>query len=150
MRSTLFAFLCLAAVPAFAGDVHNCSGLAARAETMAEPWQANTRTFANGAVRIAVMDTTEPAASASHLLVLSPPYDELGLRQCRVVSFDGLIGYGSLTLQGMTVDCDPATGLMLEMPITVYNPETALFDAGALFVAINQATGRITAEEIGS
>ena len=130
MRFPLAVLLAgLAALPAVAGDVHECD-FAAHAANIAEPWETNTRTFANGAVRIAVLDTTEPAAAAFHLLILSPPYAELGLRQCRVVSFDEAYGYGSLTLAGMAAGYDPAIGLTLELPITVYNPETALFDPG--------------------
>lgn len=150
MRAALPALLALAALPASAGEVHDCSGFEASSENIVEPWEENTRTFANGAVRIAVLDTAEPAAAAFHLLILSPPYDELGLRQCRVVSFRDGMGYGSMSLEGLDAGYDPATGLTLELPISVYNPETALFDQGALFVTINQATGAVTAEEIGS
>lgn len=149
MRFVLSALFGLAALPGFAGDVHDCD-FAAQAQNIAEPWEENTRTFANGAVRVAVLDTTEPAAAAFHLLVLSPPYTELGTRQCRVVSFEGGHGYASLTLDGLVADYHPSTGLTLEMAISVYNQDTALFDPGSLFVTINQATGQITAEEIGS
>ena len=45
------------------------------ASSIFEPWEEFTRTFANGAVRIAVIDMVEPGGAPLHLLVLSPPYD---------------------------------------------------------------------------
>jgi len=46
----------------------------ASAQYLAEPWGENTATFGNGATRIAVIDTTEPAAGSFGLVILSPPY----------------------------------------------------------------------------
>jgi hypothetical protein len=150
MRTAFSALLALASFPAIAGDVRDCRDDTDRARNIAEPWAENTRTFANGAVRIAVLDTLEPAAAAFHLLVLSPPYDEIGDRQCRLVSCAHGMGYASLTLEGMDAGYDPTRGLTLEMPITQFNPNTGGFDAGSLLVTLDQATGEITAEEIGS
>lgn len=144
-----FVLACLA-LPAAAAEVRDCNGPEAGAFWIAEPWEANTRTFANGAVRIAVLDTVEPAAASFHLMVIAPPYDELGLPQCRVVSFAPGTGYGSMTLDGMTSGYDPARGLTLEIAISAYNPATGGFDPGALWLTINQATGEIAAEDIGS
>ena len=78
-----------------AQSVSNCDWRA-RADAIAEPWEVNTRTYANGAVRVAMLDTIEPGAGALHLLVMAPPYDDLGLRKCDVVSFDGGIGFAGM------------------------------------------------------
>lgn len=152
-RSHVLA-VCLSAtaLQVAAAEVHDCSGYETRADAIPEPWESHTRTFANGAVRIAVLDTIEPAAAAFHLLVLSPPFDEVGGRQCRVVSFDAgaSLGYSSLSLKGLVAGYDPALGLTIEVPVTVFNPVSGLFDPGSLFVTINQSTGEVTAEDIGS
>lgn len=114
------------------------------AENLAEPWEDNTRTFANGAIRLAVLDTAEPAAAAFHLLVLSPPVDMLGLRQCRVVAMPGPTGFGFLTLQGATAAYDPARGLTVTLSGGTYDDRGQPV-AGTVRVTINQATGQITA-----
>lgn len=148
----LFSFLPLIwvglALPAAAEDVFvdpcgpDVPGLA---WSIAEPWEDNTLTFANGAIRLAILDTVEPAAAAFHLLVLSPPYDELGLRQCRVVSMGGpWIGFGFLSFERHEAHYDAATGLTVVMDMGRYNPATGLNDALSLAVTINQATGEIT------
>ncbi|AZQ66588.1 hypothetical protein EF888_05195 [Silicimonas algicola] len=145
------ALVAILALPAAAAEVRPCDdSYASRAEAIAEPWEDNTRTFASGAVRIALMDTVEPAAAPFHLMIVSPPYDELGIRQCRLVSFDGTMGYASMSLEGLETDYDPATGLRLGVPMRVYNPDTTMFDEGILEVVLDQATGEIAAEDFGS
>ena len=79
--------LCLACLsaPAFAQEVAPCDDYRSSAHALAEPWEASTRVFANGEVRLAIADTIEPAAGAFHLIILSPPYDEVGGRHvCRI------------------------------------------------------------------
>ena len=115
----------------------------ASAANLAEPWEGNTRTFANGAVRIAVIDTVEPAAAAFHLMVLSPPYDELGLRQCRLVSAGGGHGFATLSLDGMEAGYDPATGLTFVLASGRYTAEGLVLPT-TLSVTVNQATGQIS------
>ncbi|MEM9427738.1 MAG: hypothetical protein AAGA06_13655, partial [Pseudomonadota bacterium] len=107
----------------------------------------NTRTFANGGVRLAVLDMVEPAAAAFHLLILSPPFDALGLPTCQVISFDSTTGYKEMSLEGLTSSYDPATGLSFQVPMAV-GPQP--FDEGVLFFTLNQATGVIRAEDIGT
>ena len=133
--------------PVSAQTVTNCDRWEANAQNLAEPWENNSRTFANGEVRLAVLDTLEPAAGAFHLLVLSPPYSELGDRQCRVVSATpGGIGFAGILFDDMTAGYDPETGLGLDLPVVVYLPETADFQTVGLGLTINQATGDIGAK----
>ncbi len=151
MRCLLtICILGLASAPLAAAELRPCHEGPNLASAIAEPWEEATRTFANGAVRLAVIDTLEPAAAAFHLLILSPPYDELGDRQCRMVSFFEGSGYGAMTLDNMSADYDPAYGLTFEIWVQVYNPDTAHFDHGSLFITLNQSTGEITVEDIGS
>ena len=64
------------------------------------PWTAKPKPLgANGDIRIALIDVGEPAAGGFHLLVLSPPFGELGDRQCRIVTTDdGMPDECALTL----------------------------------------------------
>ena len=130
------------ALPATAQDVADCDWRGA-AQAIAEPWEDNTATFANGAVRLAVMDVMEPAAGAYHLLILSPPRNELGERQCRVMSAQGSFGFAGLSLQGATAAYDPTTGLTVVLPAKRSSGGDVFTDA-SLHVTINQATGTIT------
>lgn len=136
----------LAASAASAQSVNTCNDYRASAQNIGEPWEQYTRTFANGAIRAALLDTTEPAAGAFYLLILSPPYDELGLRTCVVIGdgSNGDIGFYGMSFDQLRADYDPATGLTLLVPVNLYAPETGGFDEALLGVTINQATGTIT------
>ncbi|WP_349035664.1 hypothetical protein [Pseudotabrizicola sp. 4114] len=130
------------ASPAAAQDVAECDWRAA-AQAIAEPWEDNTATFANGAIRLAVMDVQEPAAGAYHLLILSPPRNELGERQCRVMSADGSFGFAGVSVAGATARYDPATGLTVSLSAKRSSGGDVFTDT-VLHVTINQATGAIT------
>lgn len=131
--------------PSLAQSVGDCDWRAS-AQALVEPWDApeNTRTFANGDVRLAIIDTIEPAAGAFHLIILSPPYDEVGGRQCQVVSANSSVGFTGLTLDGMTSAYDPAIGLTFTLEAGAYDPNTGGLPR-TLTVTLNQATGGITA-----
>lgn len=140
--------LALALLPAAATAqvVSECDGWMALARNIAEPWEDNTATFANGAVRIAVLDAIEPGAMPLHLMVLTPPWDELGGRVCRIVSHSaGGIGFNALTLAGMERAYDPATGLSLTLRAAIWDGDTGAPRPVRLSVSINQATGRVSA-----
>lgn len=133
--------------PSLAQSVGDCDWRAST-HALVEPWDApqNTRTFANGNVRLAITDTIEPAAAALHLVILSPPYEELGGRQCRVVSADGNLGFSGLTLEAMISDYDPAIGLSFAMQAGAYDEKFGDILPMTLRVTLNQATGEIQAE----
>lgn len=148
IRSTLCALpLLLAPFMAAAQDendvtVRECEWQAS-AWNLAEPWEENTRTFSNGKTRLAVLDTIEPAAAWAQILVLSPPYDEVGGRQCRTIGIS-TYGFGGIRFDDLTSSYDPATGLTFAVPVQAYNGDIADFDWYTLHFALNQATGEIT------
>jgi hypothetical protein len=115
------------------------------AENLPEPWERHTRSFANGDVRIAILDVVEPASAAFHLLVLSPPWAELGIRQCRIVSLGEGLGFFSATLAGMTARYDPASGLVLDIPVELPDSSTGEGRPARLRLIVNQASGEIRA-----
>lgn len=128
-----------------AQDVMPCDWRA-RADAIVEPWDTYSRTYAEGAVRVALLDTVEPAAAAFHLLILSPPFDELGARSCQVVSHSGSLGFAMLGFTEMEAGYDPARGLTLTIPGHLNAPDSGQVSTFDLVVTINQATGQITAE----
>ena len=117
----------------------------ARADAIIEPWEQNSRTFANGAVRLAGLDTIEPAAAAFHILVLSPPYDEVGGRQCLTVSLAEGVGFAGLDFSTLNATYDPAVGLAFEIDASEYDHDTGTSVAKSLGITLNQSTGAIRA-----
>lgn len=143
IRLTALA-LCLA-TPAVAQEIGTCDDYRSSVAMLAEPWEENTRVFADGEVRLAVIDTIEPAAGAFHLVILSPPYDELGAGHCALVSSDTGSGFAGLTLAGTQSAYDPATGLSFTIPATRWIPDSDTYVDAVLHVTLNQQTGAITA-----
>jgi hypothetical protein len=137
------------AITSQAQVISDCD-LQTSAWNLAEPWEDNTRTFSNGAVRLAVLDTIEPAAGAMHLLILSPPYGPLGDRQCKVLSWSEGIGYAWLYFNELKAGYDPARGLTFEIPVQYFDPETSFSNSMLIFLELNQATGAIKVDvELG-
>ncbi len=116
------------------------------AASLVEPWEQNTRTFANGDVRVAVLDTIEPALAAFHVLVLSPPYDEVGSRQCKTVSMSAGLGFSGLDFASLNADYDPAVGLIFTMDVQTPSSDASSFVDRTVRFTLNQATGEMQAE----
>ena len=147
-KSVLALVTSFLVAPAFAAPVLlDCSGPGG-IDSVMEPWQDSTRTFANGAIRIVWLDTGgEPACCSSHMGILAPdPNDELGFRQCKILS-DGAkwTGFQFVNIKGVTSSYDASKGLLLSVPVERYidgiKSKKAVID-----VRINQATGSITLE----
>lgn len=143
MRLVLVALLALAALPAAAQTAFPCHWQA-RADAIVEPWEDHSATFANGAVRVAVLDVAEPAAAAYYLLILHPPADELGLRTCTLVGLDVDLGYAFIDFSVLEAGYDPATGLTFQVPAMIYLPEQSFQNSALLKITVNQATGDVT------
>lgn len=144
------AALALLAAPVAAQEVLPCDNLAL-ADAIVEPWEDHTRTFANGAVRVALLDTIEPALGAFYLLVLSPPIDEVGARQCRVIGFDGGMGFTTLDFASIGADYKPTRGLEIQLLGRIAVPEYDFTNPVNLWVIVNQSSGEIsTFMELGS
>ena len=133
----------LLGTPAVAQDVRDCDW-PANARNLVEPWDDYSRTFANGKTRLALLDTGgEPAAGSFYLLVLSPPYGELGDRQCRVIGHNGM-GFGYLDVPKLEAAYDPANGFTFVVPAEIFDGE--IYVEHVLTLTLNQATGEIGAE----
>ena len=154
MDIRLFKFVALALVlsgPLAAQQVQPCGNggdfpFETTAMAIAEPWDANTRSFADGDIRIAVMDTWEPALGAYYLMVLywSGADTEANIRYCSLVS-NGELGFVDMTLVGLESRYDPAQGLVLRVPTTFYNPAEDELEEGVLEVVLNRKILEVTA-----
>jgi hypothetical protein len=138
--------LCIAAcaAPAFAQEVSPCDWQSS-ARNVVEPWAENTATFADGDVRLINLDTIEPAVGFAYLMILSPPFDELGDRQCAVIGAGSGVGFAGLDFGSLEAGYDPAVGLVFDLVVRGYDPETADTPRKFLNVTLNQATGAIGA-----
>jgi len=143
-RSALFPLACLTAAPVVAATVTDCD-IRASAQFIAEPWDQNTATFAEGAIRLAVIDMKEPAGAPSYLMVLSPPFNEVGERQCRLIEAQPHLGFYQIDVQTIVAEHDPETGLTLRIPVTDYGDGAPNPPPFPLTVTINQASGEVTA-----
>lgn len=151
-----FAALVLGAQAVVAGGaagqvVAECDWIASPAH-IAEPWADNTRSYANGAIRVARLDTGgEPVCCSAHLLVLAPssPAEGPVYRQCFVVSGAPGLGFHDIGIAGIEASYDPARGLLLSVPVFHWHEGVERGDPGIaerMELRINQALGHVVVE----
>jgi hypothetical protein len=149
MRPLVLSLLVSLAAPAGAQAILEC-GWVGNPAYIVEPWEANTRTFANGAIRLALIDTDgEPVCCPIHLLILAPVGEVEGpaWRACHLLSDSAPgIGFNEIDLQGVAASYDPALGLRLDVPVWRYTDGLDRGRPGRVAVRINQATGSVTLE----
>lgn len=140
-----------AASPALATTVRDCDGVTDAAYNIVEPWESNSRTFYQGKVRVAWLDTGgEPACCSSHLLVMFyvESDDEPPGLVCRVVSADGKSGFAGIDFKSLKSSYDPKKGLLLSFGYSVFPPGGYgdRPDRGSASVRINLASGAVGVE----
>ena len=148
-------FAALAAMPLFAQQVQDCAAANAPtypqlASAIAEPWEANTRRFADGQVRLAVMDSHQAGLAAYWLLVLfSPSEEEADQLSCALISNDEF-GFSGITLEGVEVQESPL-GPVISVPTRFLNPtDSAIplesdYKWGRLEVLVDRVNMKVTA-----
>lgn len=122
MRVAVAAALSLiASAPAFAVHVRDCD-YAADVRSIAEPWEKNTRSFYDGNVRVALLDTGgEPVCCSVHLLILAPDKnDEMGGRFCKIVGDLEARGFAGIDFARLTTRYDAGRGLLITFPYQLY------------------------------
>ncbi|MDZ4738628.1 MAG: hypothetical protein SGJ03_01840 [Alphaproteobacteria bacterium] len=133
-------------ISALAVEVRDCDW-AASAQSLAEPWEKNTKVFGNGAVRIALIDTgSEPVCCSMQLLILAEnKTDEQGNRMCRLVGDKSNLGFESIDFLRLTASYDPRRGLLLTFPYTLY-VDGLSHRKGVARIRVNSARGTIRPE----
>ena len=156
MDLRMFNFLPLAMVlpvPASAQQVQPCeSGGIFPYETtalaIAEPWEDNTRSFADGQLRLTVMDIYEPALGALYLMVIFEPLGGTAdLRNCVLIS-NGTLGFPDMTLEGLEVGATEGPEALFLVPTTFYNPTEDALEHGMLKVVIDRQMMTVTAARL--
>ena len=112
-----------------------------------DPFAENVLTFANGDVTVARIDRGEPEAASQFLMILSPPLDAAGDKQCKVIGRAPGEGWAAIWLQDLEAVYDPDRGLIFMLPATYVDLEAGFQNAMQLGIVLRQDTGAITATE---
>ena len=146
---TAVAAACLLATPAAPQAIQNCDYVGSTADRLAL-WSQASRTFANGAIRVAALDTGgEPVCCSNHLMILAPD-PNIG-EACYVLSDRSGEGFRQVFVSEIESSYDPGEGLLLQVPVGRYDPDTGGVDPNGLMrvpVRINQATGVVNIEAL--
>ena len=138
--------LTLTAGPALAVEVRDCDW-AASVQMIAEPWEANTKNFYQGQVRLALIDTGgEPVCCSAQLLVLIPDNSEgAGGRICKLVGDKSNMGFESIAFAKIATRYDAGRGLLISFPFTRY-VDGLQHMGGVARVRVNVERGTVTPE----
>lgn len=147
----VLSLVTLAASPAFAVTVRDCDGLTDRTANLVEPWEKNSRTFYNGKLRVALLDTGgEPACCSVHLLVqfFDEGEDGPGSVLCYQVEDQDGRGFAGIDFSSLTSAYDPARGLLLRFSYSAFpeDGDGSHTVPGQGAVRVNLATGTVTPE----
>ena len=129
--------------------VLECGDLAP-AEALIEPWEDTTRSFSNGAIRIAALDLGEPDCCPQHLAVLIPA-NMYGGRACFLVARNRLLpnGWVRVGIDEAEASRDGTPGLRVSVPVYSYDPTTGGADLASrrvIALRIRQAAGIVELE----
>lgn len=138
----------LLASPAMATTVRDCDGVTESAANIVEPWESNSRTFYQGRVRVAWLDTGgEPACCSAHLLVVFYSGDGPEDFVCRLVSDRDSTGFAGIDFKSLKSSYDPNRGLLLTFGYTVMPADGGPTPKpGVARVRVNVAGGAVTVE----
>ncbi|OAN78859.1 hypothetical protein A8B78_00375 [Jannaschia sp. EhC01] len=109
--------------------------------TITEPWEENTRTFANGAIRIFEIFIDPNVASGAALGILHPAGSGEEYRTCTAIYQSAEFRFfAQAFVAEATAFYDPAVGLVITVPIANAGHD------GPVMVrfAVNQATGVVS------
>ena len=140
--ATGVAMTALTAAGAVAQTVQACDWRSNPA-FIVEPWENHTKAFANGAIRVAHLDTHgEPVCCSTHLMILVP-HPEYG-RSCYTISDPNQTGWTWMEFSQLTARYDPGRGLIVSVPVAYYTDGSSSIWR-TLDATINQAQGTVTA-----
>jgi len=141
IAAVIMTHACISPEPAAAQSLSSCNDLRSHVLAIAEPREANTRTYAGGTVRMVIMDVGEPVVGSFRLMILTPPTDaNPDGRQCQVLSLDESLGFAGLWFDGATDSTDP-TGLTVRIPARRWLATTDSYTDATLSVTVVSTDG---------
>ncbi|WP_143128611.1 hypothetical protein [Rhodobacter sp. JA431] len=106
------------------------------------PVGENIRSYANGDIRLAHLNTFyEPAAGASHVLVSVRSKDS-PIFQGTLISYGETVSFSEVDLMRASSRYDPKTGLNLQIPVRVFDGQG--FVDRTLEVNVDQSKPKVT------
>lgn len=135
--------VCLAATPMAAQSLRDCDTFEANARNTYGPYDQTIREYANGAIRVIALDTSEPACCSYHLLVTHPAGDE-PFPACTLISRESQMGFSALYMDRVEARYDPATGLTVTLPTGRWDEAAGTMHEETLAFTVNQAAGTVT------
>lgn len=153
MRTTLTATALLGALtfasPALSAVVRDCDGTTEAAFNIVEPWETSSRTFYQGRVRVAWLDTGgEPACCSAHLLIVFYCDDDPEGFTCRLISDQEARGFAAIDFKSLKSSYDPARGLLLTFGYSRFplGEDGSGAERGVAKVRINVPAGTVAVE----
>ena len=145
LKLLAIAGIVIATVPeaSYAQQVFDCDARAF-ATSIVEPWEENSRQFANGAVRVILTNTNLPENRGQYIVVVSPPYNAAGAPQCRVVGKSSIEGFTKTEFAELESSYDPAIGLVISVPVQRLDGDGELLNELLVFT-LNQQSGQVAA-----
>jgi hypothetical protein len=136
--------LALMASQASGQTVVPCAGLI-DVTMISEPWEAYSRSFAEGAIRVFEAYVAPTMAAGAAIGVLHPvPGDPYPMRVCTAVIYSDPANpyFAEAALTDATASYDPARGLTVRVPVRFPDFRQPI---PAVEITINQATGVVSA-----
>ncbi len=130
--------LTLAAAPASAAVLGQCAPVIS-VETITEPWEDYSRSFANGAIRVFESYLDPNLAAGAAIGVLHP--DAEGFRTCTAIfAGPGPTFYAEAQVSQATAVYDAWIGLIVSIPVRFPDDRPGQ----TVEFSVNQQTGRVT------
>ncbi len=141
------AMALLAGSPAHAAAVVDCDE-AASAWNIVEPWEKNTRSFYNGQVRVAYLDTGgEPACCSAQLLVIFPDHSDVSAQgACKLVRKTKDTGFAGIDFAGIKTSYDAHKGLLITIPYTTMSDDGSRAIPASVHVRLDLDRGTLVPE----
>ena len=128
--------------PATALEVKSCEDARVGLTELIPPVGRNSRTYKEDKVSVYVVDTVEPVCCAAGVAVVIPDIeDELGGNKCLAV-----VGVASVQLDEAVAEDDPTAGLLITIPIRVFNEAADSAPGAPLKLRVNIEKGTLIAE----
>ncbi|RFU12561.1 hypothetical protein DZD18_10730 [Rhodobacteraceae bacterium W635] len=137
------ALVACAGTPALSQALRDCNTFEANARNTYPPYEQTIRSYANGAIRVIALDTSEPACCSFHVMVTHPSADGL-YADCTLISADGSLGFGTLFMDRIGASYESATGLTVTLPVGHWDEAAGRMREAPLVFTVNQATGTVT------
>ena len=116
------------------------------ARFIVEPWEENSRSFANGNVRLTRINAREPVPGPLYLMVQWRSDPVTDWSECRLIGWTQAQGFAQLEFAALSASYDPAKGLTFTLPGLFYLEEEGFSNSVLIALTLNRATNKVSVE----